>query len=185
MCPKLIELLSWNGPTAHICYFMLARASTKTFVRRIHILQPNPYSLAESKKQRKIFASRIIRQQGHSLAEVSLYSKHETVTENKFQYKNKQRKSFKIKEFERTFISSRNCQTAIQLPVKLTIIAPHTCFVFTVSFIRSTDVSQYSFQHHTTVLRVMSSPGVSLISHTEHANHFSSYDRLIPRPKIS
>jgi len=29
MCPKLIELLSWN--------FMLARSSAKTFVSRIHI----------------------------------------------------------------------------------------------------------------------------------------------------
>ena len=34
MCPKLIELLSWNGPTVHVCCFMLARASTKTFVSR-------------------------------------------------------------------------------------------------------------------------------------------------------
>jgi len=34
-----VELLlsSWNGPTIHVCYFMLARASTKTFVSRIHI----------------------------------------------------------------------------------------------------------------------------------------------------
>ena len=38
MCPKLIELLSWNGPTVHVCCFMLApRASTKTFVSRNHI----------------------------------------------------------------------------------------------------------------------------------------------------
>ena len=35
MCPKLIELLSWNGPTVHVCCFMLARASTKTFVSRV------------------------------------------------------------------------------------------------------------------------------------------------------
>ena len=34
MCPKLIELLSWNGSTVHVCCFMLARASTKTFVSR-------------------------------------------------------------------------------------------------------------------------------------------------------
>jgi hypothetical protein len=60
MCPKLIELLSWNGPTVHICCFMLASASTKTFVSRVE-------------KQRKKFVSRKIRQQGHSLAEVSLY----------------------------------------------------------------------------------------------------------------
>ena len=35
MCPKLIELLSWNGPTVHVCCFMLARAFTKTFVSRV------------------------------------------------------------------------------------------------------------------------------------------------------
>ena len=35
MCPKLIELLSWNGPTVHVFCFMLARASTETFVSRV------------------------------------------------------------------------------------------------------------------------------------------------------
>ena len=62
MCPKLIELFSWNGPTVHVCCFMLARASTKTFVSRVQKTAEN-----------KIFVSRNIRQQGHSLAEVSLY----------------------------------------------------------------------------------------------------------------
>jgi len=28
---------SWNGPTVHVCCFILARASTKTFFSRIHI----------------------------------------------------------------------------------------------------------------------------------------------------
>jgi len=55
--------------------------------------------------------------------------------------------------------------------------------LFPVSFIRSTDVPQCNFQHYTTVLRVMSSQGVSLIAHTVRANRFSSYDRLIPRPR--
>ena len=68
MCPKLIELLSWSGPTVHVCCFMLARASTKTFVSRIHIRQPS------QKTAKKIFVSRKIRQQGHSLAEVSLFN---------------------------------------------------------------------------------------------------------------
>ena len=68
MCPKLIELLSWNGPTVHVCCFMLARASTKTFVSRIDIRQPSP------KNSEKIFVTQKIRQQVHSLAEVSLYS---------------------------------------------------------------------------------------------------------------
>ena len=35
MCPQLIELLSWNGPTFDVCCFILGRASTKTFVSRI------------------------------------------------------------------------------------------------------------------------------------------------------
>ena len=61
MCPKLIELLSWNGPTVHVCCFMLARASTKTFVSRVQ------------KTAKKIFVMRKIRYQDHSFAEVSLY----------------------------------------------------------------------------------------------------------------
>ena len=31
------KISSWNGPTVHVCCFMLARASTKTFVSRILI----------------------------------------------------------------------------------------------------------------------------------------------------
>ena len=31
------KISSWNGPTVHVCCFMLARAYTKTFVSRIHI----------------------------------------------------------------------------------------------------------------------------------------------------
>ena len=61
MCPKLIELLSWNGPTVHVCCFMLARASTKTFVSRVQ------------KNSEKIFVNRKIRYQCQSLAEASLY----------------------------------------------------------------------------------------------------------------
>ena len=57
-----VELLYWNGPTVHVWCFMLAHASTKTFVSRIHIRQPSP------KKQRKKswlaekFVSRVTRQ---------------------------------------------------------------------------------------------------------------------------
>jgi hypothetical protein len=36
----------WNGPTVHVCCFMLARASTKTFVSRVR------------KTAKKIFVSR-------------------------------------------------------------------------------------------------------------------------------
>jgi len=64
MCPKLTELLSWKGPTVHVCCFMLARASTKTFVSRVQ------------KTAKRIFVSRKIRYQGHSLAEVSLYQEY-------------------------------------------------------------------------------------------------------------
>ena len=53
MCPKFIELLSWNGPTVHVCCFMLARASTKTFVSRIHIRQPGPKNSGKNLLQPK------------------------------------------------------------------------------------------------------------------------------------
>ena len=56
MCPKLIELLSWNGPTVHVCCFMLARASTKTFVSRVQKNSKIKCSLAEK------FVSRVTRQ---------------------------------------------------------------------------------------------------------------------------
>ena len=46
MCPKLTELLSWNGPTVHVCCFMLARASTKTFGSRIQKKTAKKSSLA-------------------------------------------------------------------------------------------------------------------------------------------
>jgi len=42
MCPKLTELLSWNGPTVHVWYFVLARASTKKFVSRVQKQLKNP-----------------------------------------------------------------------------------------------------------------------------------------------
>ena len=49
------KISSWNVPTVHVCCFMLALASTKTFVSRIHIRQPSP------KNSEKIFVSRKIR----------------------------------------------------------------------------------------------------------------------------
>ena len=55
ICPKLTELLSWNGPTVHVCCFILARAFTKTFVCRIHIRLPS------RKNSEKIFVSRVNR----------------------------------------------------------------------------------------------------------------------------
>ena len=53
MCPKLNELLSWNGPTVHVWCFMLARASTKTFISRIHIRQPSPKNSEKNLRQPK------------------------------------------------------------------------------------------------------------------------------------
>ena len=55
ICPKLTELLlsSWNGPTVHVCCFMLARASTKTFVSRIYIRQPSPKNREKNLRQTK------------------------------------------------------------------------------------------------------------------------------------
>ena len=67
MCPKLSELLSWNGPTVHVCCFILSRASTKTFVSRV-------------KKQRKN-----LRYPKNSLTE-SLVSRGITVYESRLKY---------------------------------------------------------------------------------------------------
>ena len=35
------KICSWNGPTVHVCCFMLARASTKTFVSRVQKQRKN------------------------------------------------------------------------------------------------------------------------------------------------
>jgi len=43
------KISSWNGPTVHVCCFMLACASTKTFVSRVR------------KTAKKIFVSQKIR----------------------------------------------------------------------------------------------------------------------------
>ena len=43
----------WNGPTFHVCCFMLARASTKTFVSRIHIRQLSPKNSEKNRRQPK------------------------------------------------------------------------------------------------------------------------------------
>jgi len=43
------KISAWNGPTIHVCCFMLARLSTKTFVSRVR------------KTAKKIFVSRKIR----------------------------------------------------------------------------------------------------------------------------
>ena len=50
----MIELLSWNGPTVHVCCFMLARTSTNTFVSRVQ-KNSEKSSLAEK------FVSRVTR----------------------------------------------------------------------------------------------------------------------------
>ena len=47
------KISSWNGPTVHVCCFMLARASTKTFVSRIHIRQPSPKNSEKNLRQPK------------------------------------------------------------------------------------------------------------------------------------
>ena len=85
------QISSWNGPTAHICCFTLARASTKTFVSRIHIRKLSP------KNSEKI-VSRKIRQQGHSLAEVSLYLQNVTKTIQSACTNNKLHNSNKLSE---------------------------------------------------------------------------------------
>ena len=47
------KISSWNGSTVHVCCFMLARASNKTFVSRIHIRQPSPKNSEKNLRQPK------------------------------------------------------------------------------------------------------------------------------------
>ena len=49
------KISSWNGPTVHVCCFLLARASTETFVSRVQKNSGKKSSLAEK------FVSRVIR----------------------------------------------------------------------------------------------------------------------------
>ena len=56
------KISSWNGPTVLVCYFMLARASTKTFVSRIHIRQPSPKNSEKKSSLSEKFVSRVTRQ---------------------------------------------------------------------------------------------------------------------------
>ena len=55
------KISSWNGPTVHVCCFMLARASTKTFVSRIHIRQPSPKNSEKKSSLAEKFVSRVTR----------------------------------------------------------------------------------------------------------------------------
>jgi len=54
MCLKSIELLSWDGPTVHVCCFMLARASTKKLVSRVQ-------KTTEKSSSAEKFVSRVAR----------------------------------------------------------------------------------------------------------------------------
>jgi len=54
MCPKMTELLSWNGPTVHVWCFMLVRAFTETFVSRFQ-------KAAKKSSLAKKFVSRVTR----------------------------------------------------------------------------------------------------------------------------
>ena len=55
------KISSWNGPTVHVCCFMLARASTKTFVSRIHIRYPSPKKSEKKSSLAEKFVSRVTR----------------------------------------------------------------------------------------------------------------------------
>ena len=56
------KISSWNGLTVHVCCFMLAHASTKTFVSRIHIRQPSPKNSEKKSSLAEKFVSRVTRQ---------------------------------------------------------------------------------------------------------------------------
>jgi len=57
---KTEKISSWNGPNVHVCCFMLASASIKTFVSRNHIRQPSQKTAKKSSLAEK-FVSRVIR----------------------------------------------------------------------------------------------------------------------------
>ena len=67
------KISSWNGPTVHICCFMLAHTSTKTFVSRIHIRQPVRITAKKSSLAEK-FVSRVTRQPRYHCTNVSVYN---------------------------------------------------------------------------------------------------------------
>ena len=73
MCPKLIEILSWNGPTVHVCCFMLARASTKTFVNRVQKTAKKP-SLAQK------FVSSVTRQPRYHCNSKQIFIRYTALT---------------------------------------------------------------------------------------------------------
>ena len=73
MCPKLIELLSWNGLTVHVWCFMLVRASTKTFVSRIHIRQPSPKTAKNLRQPKNSLAGSLV---SRGITVVILANKH-------------------------------------------------------------------------------------------------------------
>ena len=92
MCPKLIELLSWNGPTVHVYCFMLSRASTKTFVSRIHIRQPSPKTAKKSSLAEK-FISRVTRQPRYHCSNIRYAARLITVEEMRSCFKNVRREN--------------------------------------------------------------------------------------------
>ena len=56
------KISSWNGPTVHVCCFMLARSSTKIFFTRIHVRQPSPKNSEKKSSLAEKFVSRVTRQ---------------------------------------------------------------------------------------------------------------------------
>ena len=101
MCPELTELLSWNGPTVHVCCFMLACASAKTFVSRVQKTAKKS-SLAEK------FVSRVTRQPRYHCT---------------FEFKFQQRK-----DYYRLTINVRNSCISFRLTRRNKLI--HPCSVF-------------------------------------------------------
>ena len=58
---QMEKIGSWNGPTIHVCCFMLACASTKTFVSRIHIRLPESEKQQKKSSLAEKFVSRVTR----------------------------------------------------------------------------------------------------------------------------
>ena len=59
---QMENISSWNGPTIHVCCFMLTCVSTKTFVSQIHICQLSQTKQRKKSSLAKKFVSRVTRQ---------------------------------------------------------------------------------------------------------------------------
>jgi hypothetical protein len=79
------KISSWNGPTVHFCCFMLARASTKTFVSRVRKTAKKS-SLAGSLVSRGITVYQWVKEMLLTLPKTCSLSKSNSLIRNLFHH---------------------------------------------------------------------------------------------------